>query len=77
MSRIQNKAETESMMEIINYKMGNRLQQLAQLHAVFFTINAFVEDIDNFATTNTKSILTDLCKIFSISQIQRLSQPIL
>jgi len=42
MSRIQCKAEGETMMEIMNYKLGNRLQQLAQLHAVFFTVNAFI-----------------------------------
>jgi hypothetical protein len=30
-------------MDIFNYKLGMRLQQLAQLHGVYYTANAFIE----------------------------------
>lgn len=29
-------------MDIFNYKVGMRLQQLAQLHGVYYTVNAFI-----------------------------------
>ena len=34
-------------MDIFNYKLGSRLQQLAQLHGVYYTVDAFIEAIDN------------------------------
>ncbi len=33
-------------MDIINYKVGIRLQQLAQLHGVHFMLNEFLEAIN-------------------------------
>ncbi len=64
-------------MDIINYKVGTRLQQLAQLHGVYYTVDAFVEAINKELTPQIKPILTDLCKLFAIGQIHRLSEPII
>ncbi len=77
MSRLQSKSKEESTIDVMNHKLGNRLQQLAQLHAVIFTVNAFVGDIDAETHPSTKPILNDLCKLFMIGQIQRLSSPII
>lgn len=77
MSRLQNKSKDENALDIMNHKLGNRLQQLAQLHAVIFTVNAFVGDIDAETHSGIKPILNDLCKLFLIGQIQRLSAPII
>lgn len=63
-------------MDVFNYKIGNRLQQLAQLHGVFYTVNAFIEAIETSTVPNIKPVITDLCKLFTISQIHRLSEPI-
>jgi hypothetical protein len=77
MSRLQSKSKEESTIDVMNHKLGNRLQQLAQLHAVIFTANAFVADIDAETHPSAKPILNDLCKLFMIGQIQRLSSPII
>ena len=77
MDRLQSKTEEESAIDIMNHKLGNRLQQLAQLHAVIFTVNAFVGDIESEPRPSARPILEDLCKLFSIGQIQRLSEPII
>ena len=37
--KMAGKKEGESEKDVINYQIGIRLQQLAQLHAVFFVIN--------------------------------------
>ena len=42
-ARLAAKQQGETEMDIINYKVGLRLQQLAQLHGVYFTLNAFIE----------------------------------
>lgn len=63
-------------MDIFNYKIGNRLQQLAQLHGVYYTVNAFIEAIEASGVPNIKPVVTDLCKLFAITQIHRLSEPI-
>lgn len=76
-SRLSNKQPGETEMDIINYKVGLRLQQLAQLHGVYYTVNAFIEAINREHTPEIKPIITDLCKLFAISQIQRLSEPII
>ena len=77
MGRLQSKGKDGSTIDIMNHKLGNRLQQLAQIHAVIFTVNAFVGDIEAETNASTKPILSDLCKLFSIGQIQRLSAPII
>jgi hypothetical protein len=77
MSRLQSKSEGESTIDIMNHKIGIRLQQLAQLHAVIFTANAFIGDIERETNPGIKPILDDLCKLFIIGQIQRLSSPII
>jgi len=77
MSRLQSKGNEESTIDIMNHKLGNRLQQLAQLHAVIFTVNAFIGDIEAETHPSTKPILSDLCKLFTIGQIQRLSSSII
>ncbi len=64
-------------MDIINYKVGSRLQQLAQLHGVYFTVNAFVEAIEKEQTYEIKPVITDLCKLFAFGQIGRLSEAII
>lgn len=76
-TRLANKQPGETEMDIINYKVGTRLQQLAQLHGVYYTVNAFIEANDRELTPEIKPLLNDLCKLFSIGQIQRLSEPIL
>lgn len=37
--RVASKQDGETERDIINYKMGIRLQQLAQFHAVHFVVN--------------------------------------
>ena len=64
-------------MDIINYKVGSRLQQLAQLHGSYYTVDAFIEAIENQHIADLKPIITDLCELFCIGQIERLSEPIL
>jgi|LakMenE18May11ns_1017448.scaffolds.fasta_scaffold7929821_1 hypothetical protein len=64
-------------MDVFNYKIGNRLQQLAQLHGVYYTVNAFIEAIEASNVPNIKPVITDLCKLFAISQIHRLCEPII
>lgn len=64
-------------MDIFNYKIGMRLQQLAQLHGVYYTVDAFVDAINNEHTPELKPLLVDLCKLFAINQIHRLSEPII
>jgi hypothetical protein len=63
-------------MDIINYKVGIRLQQLAQLHGVHFMVHEFIEAINKQQTPEIRTITTELCKLFAISQIQRLAEPI-
>jgi acyl-CoA oxidase len=76
-TRLSQKQEGETQMDIFNYKIGNRLQQLAQLHGVYYTVDAFIEAINREQTPDIKPILADLCKLFSINQIQRLSEAVL
>jgi hypothetical protein len=64
-------------MDILNYKIGTRLQQLAQLHGVYYTVNAFIEANNRELTPEIKPILVDLCNLFAITQIHRLSEPII
>ena len=45
--RMMNKENGETEMDIINYKVGSRLQQLAQLHGSYYTVDAFIEAIEN------------------------------
>lgn len=76
-SRIANKQPGESEMDIINYRVGNRLQQLAQLHGLYFTIDAYIKALNLELTPEIKPLLNDLCKLFAINQIHRLSEPII
>ena len=71
------KKEGESEKDVVNYQIGIRLQQLAQLHAVFFVINQFIEAINKEKKTQIRELMTQLCKLFSISQIQKLAEPII
>lgn len=64
-------------MDIFNFKIGLRLQQLAQLHGVYYTVNAFIEANERELTPELKPVLEDLCKLFAIGQIHRLSEPII
>jgi len=48
-------------MDVFNFKLGTRLQQLAQLHGSYFTVDAFIEAIQNQHTASLKPIITDLC----------------
>ena len=56
-------------MQIFNYKLGTRLQQLAQLHGCYYTVDAFIEAIENEHTASLKPIITDLYELFAIGQI--------
>jgi hypothetical protein len=42
-----NKHPGETDADIINYKVGLRLQQLAQLHGVYYVFDTFRKAIDN------------------------------
>jgi hypothetical protein len=46
-SRMANKQPGETDADIINYKVGLRLQQLAQLHGVYYVFDTFRKAIDN------------------------------
>lgn len=76
-TRIAGKEKGELETDIINYKVGIRLQQLAQLHAVHFMLNEFLSAIDKETNRSIKPLLEDLYKIFAIGQIQRLAEPII
>lgn len=75
-TRIANKQPGESEADIINFKVGIRLQQLAQLHGIYFIINAFINAISK-AQEDIRPVLVDLCKLFAVGQLQRLAQPII
>ena len=72
-ARIANKEPGETEMDIINYKMGIRLQQLAQLHGVHFMVHEFMEAISREKDQSIKPLLVELCKLFAVGQIQRLA----
>jgi hypothetical protein len=76
-ARLSAKQPGETDMDIFNYKVGLRLQQLAQLHGVYYTVNAFIEANERELTPEIKPVIEDLCKLFAIGQIQRLSEPII
>lgn len=44
-NRISNKEAGETEMDIINHKVGIRLQQLAQLHGIHFMVDEFIQAI--------------------------------
>jgi hypothetical protein len=56
--------------------MGIRLQQLAQLHGIYFMINENIKAIST-AEEEVRTILVDLCKLFAIGQLQKLAEPII
>jgi len=76
-ARIASKQPGETEMDIINGKVGIRLQQLAQLHGVHFMAHEFIVAINEEKNQDLKPLLTDLCKLFTIGQIQRLAEPII
>jgi hypothetical protein len=47
--KIQGKSAGESERKVLDHRVGIRLQQLAQLHAVWFVVNSFIEAIDKSA----------------------------
>ena len=63
--------ETEA--SIINYEVGIKLQQMAQLHGVHFIIQEFNLALQKEKEESIKPLLTELCKLFAIGQIQRLA----
>lgn len=63
-------------MDIINYKVGTRLQQLAHLHGNYFTLLAYLQAFNAEKDTYIKPILADLYRLFAINQIHRNSEPI-
>ena len=75
--RISDKQPGETEMDIINFKMGIRMQQLAQLHGVHFVVNEFIENINREKNQEIKPLVVDLCKLFAIGQIQRLAEPVI
>ena len=74
--RIASKAENQTQADIVNHVMGIRMQQLAQLHGLHFTIDQFILAIDQ-ASQDIIPIVTDLAKLFIIPQLHRLAQPII
>ena len=74
--RIAGKKEGETEIELLNYQLGGRLQQLAQLHGSFYTLNAFIEAIKAEKNPHILPVITDLCLLFGMGQIQKLGQPI-
>lgn len=62
-------------MDIINHKMGIRLQQLAQVHGLHFVVEQYILALAK-ASQDIAPLLADLCKLFAITQIHRLAQPI-
>lgn len=76
-AKITNREARETEMDIINYKVGIRLQQLAQLHGVHFMVHEFAQAISRQNHQQLASLMTEICKLFAISQIQRLAEPIL
>lgn len=44
--RIASKEQGQKEKDVVNYKVGIKLQQLAQLHGVYFMVNQFVENIN-------------------------------
>ena len=76
-ARISSKKPGETEMDIINHRVGIRLQQLAQLHGLHFMTNEFIKTIQAQTNPEIKQVLTDLCKLFTIGQIQRLAEPII
>lgn len=75
-ARISAKEEGETEMDIINYKVGIRLQQLAQLHGVHFMVHEFIEAIGREQSADIRTLTAEVCRLFAISQIQRLAEPI-
>jgi hypothetical protein len=64
-------------MDIVNFKVGLRLQQLAQLHGVHFMIDEFIQAITKEKNQSIKPLIVELGKLFAIGQIQRLAEPII
>jgi len=52
------------------------LQQLAQLHGIYFIIHENIKAIST-AEEDIRPILVDLCKLFAIGQLQKLAEPII
>ena len=75
--RIASKKPDEKDSDIINYAVGIQLQSLAHLHGVFFLLNEFVESIKREKKQEIKPLMTEVCKLFAITQIQRLAEPII
>ena len=76
-SRMTNRGEGEEEKDVINYSMGLRVQQLAQLHGVHFCVHQFIVKIDQVKDENIKKLLISLCKLFAVEQIQRLAEPVI
>jgi hypothetical protein len=75
-SRIASKGENETQADIVNHKMGIRMQQLAQIHGLHFTFDQFILAIEK-ASQDMVPVLIDLAKLFMIPQLHRLAHPII
>ena len=75
-SRIAKKSAEEGEADIINFKVGIRLQQLAQLHGVHFVVDELIAAVAN-AEASIRAVVGDLCKVFAIGQLQRLAAPVI
>jgi hypothetical protein len=54
-------------------KVGLRMQELAQLHGVYTMVSQFSQTIDQCDKLELKPLLQELCRLFAVSQIQRLA----
>jgi hypothetical protein len=75
--RIGQRRPGESEKDVINYAMGIRLQQLAQLHGVHLVLEQFLAAIDRESCPRVKELGADLYRLFAIGQLQRLAEPII
>ena len=53
------------------------MQNLAQIHGIYFVTNGFISAINKEDSQEIKHLMTHLCKLFVITQTQRLTQPII
>ena len=75
--KIAMKQPGETEKDIINYKVGIKLQHLAQLHGIYFSTHEWVELIKKEQNNDIKTLMTHLCKLYVITQLQRLAEPVI
>lgn len=71
------KSEDISNEEVLNKHAGVRLQNLAILHAAYYTFDGFKEAIFHEKDEKIKEIMTQLCFLYGTNLLLKYSSPII